>query len=236
MIRLLLVCAIAFGGYWGFMRPSCGTKGAVACPPPALEEGVGTTLDAKEVCRQSGYLCYQRASGFMLARWPLDKGRIRVRMRLPEFTDEARAKALREAATEGIMAWDGHPFPIVVDSGKFTLRFWDIGVIWTEGLFTEAAGQNRSGYRIDGKRLDYMVDGLAIVVPPFLEGDAELLARVRAVASHEMGHALGLMHSDSPDDIMYFQLAKDASKSRVSERDLATVEALYALPNGAMVR
>jgi hypothetical protein len=35
---------------------------------------------------------------------------------------------------------------------------------------------------------------------------------------------------------MYFQLPQDARRVRMSPRDLQTVEALYGLPNGAMVQ
>ena len=53
---------------------------------------------------------------------------------------------------------------------------------------------------------------------------------------HEMGHALGLLHSDSEDDVMFPQLRPGATQVRVSGRDLRTVDALYALPNGATVQ
>jgi predicted Zn-dependent protease len=63
-----------------------------------------------------------------------------------------------------------------------------------------------------------------------------LLTRVKAVAMHEMGHALGLLHSDSEDDIMFPQYKPGITKARASTRDLRTVDTLYTLPNGAMVQ
>ena len=53
---------------------------------------------------------------------------------------------------------------------------------------------------------------------------------------HEMSHALGIMwHSDSTRDIMYPQILPN-TMAELSARDLRTVEALYELPNGAMVQ
>jgi hypothetical protein len=88
-IRLVCVAAVAFAVYWFGLRGGCGTRGAIACPDPALEQGVGVTVNA--------------------------------------------------AAVEGIMVWDGHPLPLVIDTGKYTVRFWDVGVVWTQGLYNEAA-------------------------------------------------------------------------------------------------
>jgi hypothetical protein len=44
------------------------------------------------------------------------------------------------------------------------------------------------------------------------------------------------MHSDSERDIMYPQYTPGATPDAPSGRDLRTVEALYALPNGAALR
>src|SRR5258708_27194317 len=64
------------------------------------------------------------------------------------------------------MEWDGHPFPLVIDTGDFTFRFWDIGVVWTQGLYGDQAGVLNQRGTVDGKRYVYGVDGLAAAVPP----------------------------------------------------------------------
>lgn len=238
MIRMICWGAFVFAIYWFGFRGGCGTSGALACPPPEIEEGVGVTLDAREICRGSGYLCAEGRSNFQVIRWGLDKGKLRVRVPPVEFLKGAAEKRVREAVVEGIKAWDRKPFPIVIDSGDYTLRLWDIRVVWTQGMNNHAAGQARVGWQFDGKRIKMETDGMAVVIPPqAMTGvDEALFEFIKSVTMHEMSHALGVMwHSDSPRDIMYPQIMPN-TRAELSERDLRTVEALYALPNGAMVQ
>lgn len=237
MLRLAVFAAVVFAAWWFGFRDGCGSKGALACPPPALEEGVGVTLDAREVCRDAGYLCAQ-GRNFQVVRWGLDKGRLRIRVPPVEFLQGEAERRVREAVIEGIKAWDGKPFPIIIDSGNYTLRFWDIRVVWTQGMSNHAAGQARVNWKIDGKRLNMETDGMAVVIPPqALAGvDDALFEFIKSVTLHEMSHALGVIwHSDSKRDIMYPQILP-GTRAELSDRDLRTVEALYALPNGAMVQ
>lgn len=79
---------------------------------------------------------------------------------------------------------------------------------------------------------------MAVVIPPaVLAGvNEQLFEYIKAVTMHEMSHALGVMwHSDSPRDILYPQMLP-STRAELLERDLRTVEALYELPNGAMVQ
>lgn len=236
MKLVVFLVGVAVAVYWFGFRPDCGRSGALACPADiAIEEGVGVTLSAKEVCRGAGYLC-NRTTPFQVLRWPLDKGKLRVRIGPPDFAMGDAAQAIRDAAIEGIMHWDNRPFPLVIDKGRWTVRFWDMSVVWTQGLFNAAAGVARPAWQFDGKRVKFWVEGMGVVVPPAGSMDPQaLLARVTAVASHEMGHALGVLnHSDRERDMMFPTL--NNAPGTPSNRDFQTMDALYALPNGAMVQ
>ncbi len=78
---------------------------------------------------------------FQTARWGLDKGRGRIRVPPVEFLSGKNERLVRDAVVKGIKAWDGKPFPLIIDSGDYTYRIWDMRVVWTWAISSNAAGQ-----------------------------------------------------------------------------------------------
>lgn len=136
----------------------------------------------------------------------------------PALLDEARA-AMR--------AWDGAGSGITlreIGSDKSP----DITVHWTDVLTDSGQG--------GATTLKWSPDGVvhnatvtlalrrntdSAAIPPATRG---------RIASHEFGHALGLPHSDSRDDIMF----RNSPVSAPSSRDQATLRLLYVLFPGSL--
>lgn len=204
-------------------------------PPP--EDLVGS-----EVCPTAGYLCHGllvegRGPGAdppRIGRWPDGTGTLVVALPPPPVADAARGAALHRGALRGILAWDRHPFPIrVLDRGVDAGVTAHIEVRWVSRLGPGEAGRVRSGWSLRGDDFRFEITDFVLaleVAPPGAALPLDLDPdEVERVAAHEMGHALGLGHSDHPGDLMY----PTNTARALSPRDYRTLEALYRLPAGA---
>lgn len=110
----------------------------------------------------------------------------------------------------------------------------DFEVQWNVTPRTEERGEAYTSWGPDGVRGGYGLKVVAMSVAQMdrWPGGRELNAtEVQAAAAHAMGHALGLPHSPSPDDVMY----PGNTATTPSAADLAALAALYTLPNGATI-
>jgi hypothetical protein len=162
-----------------------------------------------------GRLLLERDS--TLARWP---ARVDVPIRVwvePNSTEGFTAR-VRDAFGE----WTDIGLPlrfVFVDRARDA----EIQVRWTDRLERKTGN---TVWRVD--RNGWM-RGSDVVLATHLGDGRRLDARsLRAIALHEIGHALGLAHSDDRHDVMA-PLVRVAS---LSDGDRATARLLYTLPAG----
>jgi len=169
-------------------------------------------------------------------RWDVRRGAVRLWVqRRPAIAADVSVLGAdwRRAMAVAADAWNdvvpGLAFAIESDSARA-----DVIVTWERDLRSApadgdfaflTAGRTTLVPAADGRALTAHVR-LAIFAP---DGERYSLDDVRAVARHELGHALGLAHHAAATSVM----APLVRAERLSDDDRATLRALYALPVGA---
>jgi len=208
--------------------PSCAPGGAQASP--FTDSAPTPTLVASDVCIDVGYLCAELASHevIRLLRWTDFEGTLVVHVPMPDGEDPAAARSLQRAAAQGVRAWSGQPFPILADlRGDRNPHF---AIRWSRSLGGSQLGVTQTQWSA-ASGLSVVSIGL-VTRSPFNPSQAADPRQVRLTAAHEMGHALGLDHSDSRRDIMY----PTNTATSMSAQDYRTIEVLYSMDDGTQIR
>lgn len=135
--------------------------------------------------------------------------------------------AILDAARGGLAPWNGNSanlqfteVPLAADADivvSFTAAVSDSGEM---GVTQTQSGATGATERVEITLALRQAEGAPLIAP----------ALMRRVATHEFGHAIGLPHSGSRDDIMF----PTATVSVPSRRDQATLQLLYAVPPGPL--
>lgn len=213
-------------------EPTPCRDGACATSP-TVQATLGApivTLEERAACRDAAYLCrgLNWTDGMARAlRWSEGTTLIKVLVPIPAG-NAARGREARDAAVRGILAWNGHPFPIQIeerDRGTAS----DFAVEWMSTPPGNQLGQAGTRWVQQAGKATLQVTSFRLALTSPGSG-AELPARqIELTAAHEMGHALGLPHSDEPRDVMF----PTNTAPTLSARDYKAMQALYRLPNGA---
>jgi hypothetical protein len=217
------------------------------CEPPADHEGGGgldealvvdatvgapvVTLEERDACRDSAYLCrgLEWSDGMArVFRWNEQTRLIRIVVPLPAG-DANTARQAQQAAMRGVRAWDRHPFPILVEDKPRPNAPPDFTVVWWSAPPGVLLGQTSTRWIQEGGRARLEVVGFRLALASPINGKPLTPRAIELTAAHEMGHALGLPHSDEQRDVMY----PTNTATTLSARDYKAMQALYRLPNGS---
>jgi hypothetical protein len=202
------------------------TQGAAAASDMDLHPGREATRRRLRDAAARTYLdSLLLGTDSLIRRWELGTGRALdlaiVEGGAPEY-EPRLASMVREAAARWEREGLGFYFKFSTDTAKA-----DVVIRWQSRLESEdRAGQTDLVWdRLGHIRRAGITLALRNTAGALLPDDALL-----AVAVHEIGHAIGLPHSDDSDDVMFPR----ARHNVISPRDRLTAYLLYQLPPGSV--
>jgi predicted Zn-dependent protease len=165
-------------------------------------------------------------SDSVLKHWP-ERTNSPLLVYLPEAEIPGYTPELGASVKNAFWRWErvaGIPvtFSFIRDSSRA-----DVLVEWIREFPMERTGQadvtwNRDGWIISGTLTVATHNPGGVVLPP---------EAVYTVALHEIGHLLGLGHSDDSADVMY---PTTEARDDITVRDRQTARLLYQLPPGSL--
>ncbi len=190
-------------------------------------------LSQSEACVDVGYLCSALKEQEMVqfVRWPTDTDRLVIRISVPDTEDTHTAREFRKAVVRGFEAWQGYPFQLMFRERPGDEPV-DLEVRWAQQLSGRRIGLTEVEWTQRGNDFTYEVKSVTLALRSPVSGLLVSPWQLQLTAAHELGHVLGLPHSDSQRDVMYPQ----NTARRLSARDYKTLQALYRLQNGVQIR
>ncbi len=235
---LILLVLAWLGAFWLGRSGAPRSRGARAPQPPettASGAAVAVLKDSLRAARQrllraiaerDTYLpAMLTESDSLLRHWP-ERVAQPIRVYLPEPDVPGYTVSMGQAVENAFARWErvgGIPvsFSVVRDSAGA-----DVQVKWIEAFQFERAGQAD----IVWDRRGWVVHGTLTLATHTFQGQPLSPGAVQTVALHEMGHLLGLGHSDDPRDVMF----ASTEVHDLTLRDRQTAQLLYALPPGSL--
>jgi hypothetical protein len=243
-VRIEFVPVLLVGGLATFVAVQAfgGTRVTAAAESPAAVVATGEeepAADSLELVRRRRALDALAAHTYLprlltdgeriLTRWPTDAP-VRVWVS-PTSSLRGWHPRMVASAREAFDDWRGVvpvDFRFVEDSASA-----QVIVTWRDSFESDSRGGGLVGHA----RRHYVTSGWITAAEVSLavhavDGSPLSPELIRAAALHEVGHVLGLPHSDAPDDIM--APSHSGVVTRLSRRDEATAAALYAMEPGGV--